>query len=243
MASPTRPPLTRRAPAPIGGCRTQAQYPIVSGRSVNMTLHINGLDFTTNRVKSQWRTSERGSVTEELDHNARHDLLTNSMVDAAARLAGSPSRLWRWPRRRRPADPASKRRAWPSRPQAGRSSSRSSSQRRPRSARGPDVPRDLVDDRGMLFDFGTPQPVTMWMRNTYIPLDMLFFAPTARSSGSSSDAQPLSDKVIASREPVRAVLELRGGITPSSASPQAIASSIPSRPTLAAPHRDRSREP
>jgi uncharacterized membrane protein (UPF0127 family) len=71
----------------------------------------------------------------------------------------------------------------------------------------------LADDRGMLFDFEHPQPVAMWMRNTYIPLDMLFIRSDGRIGRIVHDAQPLSDKVLDSGEPVRAVLELRGGIT------------------------------
>ena len=70
---------------------------------------------------------------------------------------------------------------------------------------------DLAPDRGMLFDFGHEQPVTMWMRNTLIPLDMLFIRDDGRISRVAANAEPLSDRVISSVEPVRAVLELRGG--------------------------------
>ena len=71
----------------------------------------------------------------------------------------------------------------------------------------------LEEDRGMLFDFGQPQQATMWMRNTYVPLDMLFIDEHGRITQIAADAQPLSDAVIASRERVRAVLELRGGVS------------------------------
>jgi uncharacterized membrane protein (UPF0127 family) len=71
----------------------------------------------------------------------------------------------------------------------------------------------LDDDRGMLFDFGRPQPVAMWMRNTYIPLDMLFIRANGQIGRIVPHAQPLSDRTLESGEPVRAVLELRGGVT------------------------------
>lgn len=71
----------------------------------------------------------------------------------------------------------------------------------------------LEEDRGMLFDFGRPQRATMWMRNTYVPLDMLFIDADGRITQIAANTQPLSDTVVASREPVRAVLELRGGVS------------------------------
>lgn len=72
---------------------------------------------------------------------------------------------------------------------------------------------NLAEDRGMLFDFGRPQRASMWMRNTYVPLDMLFIDGEGRITQIVADTQPFSDSVIASREPVRAVLELRAGVT------------------------------
>jgi uncharacterized membrane protein (UPF0127 family) len=80
-------------------------------------------------------------------------------------------------------------------------------------ARGLMFRESLADDHGMLFDFGRPQPVTMWMRNTLIPLDILFIRSDGRISRIARDAQPLSDRTVESGGPVRAVLELRGGIT------------------------------
>jgi uncharacterized membrane protein (UPF0127 family) len=71
----------------------------------------------------------------------------------------------------------------------------------------------LEEDRGMLFDFGRPQLAAMWMRNTYVPLDMLFIDAAGRITQIAANTQPLSDAVVASREPVRAVLELRAGVS------------------------------
>jgi uncharacterized protein len=71
----------------------------------------------------------------------------------------------------------------------------------------------LEEDRGMLFDFGRPQRASMWMRNTYVPLDMLFIDEEGQITQIAANTEPLSDAVIASREPVRAVLELRGGVS------------------------------
>jgi uncharacterized protein len=82
-------------------------------------------------------------------------------------------------------------------------------------ARGLMFRKSLADDRGMLFDFGPPHRVAMWMHNTYIPLDMLFIRGDGRISQIAANTVPLSDKDIVSNDPVRAVLELRGGITTS----------------------------
>jgi len=80
-------------------------------------------------------------------------------------------------------------------------------------ARGLMFREGLSDDHGMLFDFGHPQEVAMWMRNTFISLDILFISSDGRIVRIARDAQPLSDRVMESGEPVRAVLELRGGLT------------------------------
>lgn len=71
----------------------------------------------------------------------------------------------------------------------------------------------LEEDHGMLFDFGKPQRASMWMRNTYVPLDMLFIDAEGHITQIAANTQPLSDAVVASREPVRAVLELRAGVS------------------------------
>ena len=66
-------------------------------------------------------------------------------------------------------------------------------------------------DQGMLFDFKETRLVTMWMKNTYIPLDMVFMDEAGRVTHVAANAQPLSLDIISSREPARYVLELNGG--------------------------------
>ena len=69
----------------------------------------------------------------------------------------------------------------------------------------------MAPDHGMLFDFEEDQPVAMWMRNTRIPLDMVFIDRAGRVAGVAPDAVPYSEAVIPSPGPVRAVLELNAG--------------------------------
>ena len=69
----------------------------------------------------------------------------------------------------------------------------------------------LADNAGMLFDFETPQPVAMWMKDTYVPLDMLFIDNDGRITRVVEDTLPMSLTVIRSGGPARAVLELVAG--------------------------------
>lgn len=71
--------------------------------------------------------------------------------------------------------------------------------------------RELAADRGMLFDFKTQQPVTFWMRNTLIPLDMIFIDGDGRIRRIHAQARPLDETPVPSVFPVRAVLEIAGG--------------------------------
>ncbi|MFA5899962.1 MAG: DUF192 domain-containing protein [Hyphomicrobium sp.] len=70
---------------------------------------------------------------------------------------------------------------------------------------------ELADDRGMLFPYEDSREMSMWMHNTYIPLDMLFIRSDGVIHRIESRAEPMSDRVINSEGPVAAVLELAGG--------------------------------
>ena len=69
----------------------------------------------------------------------------------------------------------------------------------------------LADSAGMLFFYETPQEITMWMRNTYIPLDMVFIRADGVVHRIEARTEPLSEKIVASRGDVTACLELAGG--------------------------------
>lgn len=71
--------------------------------------------------------------------------------------------------------------------------------------------RDLPADEGMLFVNRQPRPSGMWMKNTYIALDMLFVDERGRIVRIFERTVPHSLEVLESGQPVKAVLELRGG--------------------------------
>ncbi|WP_414474173.1 DUF192 domain-containing protein [Microvirga sp. M2] len=71
--------------------------------------------------------------------------------------------------------------------------------------------RSMAADHGMLFDFGRVEPVSMWMQNTYLPLDMLFIRQDGTIARVAANTEPLSTRTISSGEPVLAVLELNAG--------------------------------
>ncbi len=71
--------------------------------------------------------------------------------------------------------------------------------------------RSMAPDRGMLFDFARVEPVSMWMQNTYISLDMFFIRPDGTIARIAENTEPLSTRNISSGEPVLGVLELVAG--------------------------------
>jgi uncharacterized membrane protein (UPF0127 family) len=73
--------------------------------------------------------------------------------------------------------------------------------------------RSLAPEAGMIFDFKTPSMATMWMKNTLIPLDMLFVDAQGRIVNIHERAVPQSLDTISAAAPVRGVVELNGGTT------------------------------
>jgi uncharacterized membrane protein (UPF0127 family) len=71
--------------------------------------------------------------------------------------------------------------------------------------------QSLPPDRGMIFPYAPPQPVSFWMKDTLIPLDIVFISPGGRISSVAENTVPLSLEPVVSMEPAEAVLEIAGG--------------------------------
>jgi len=69
----------------------------------------------------------------------------------------------------------------------------------------------LPEDRGMLFDFKREDNVAMWMKNTYLPLDMVFISRAGIVVNVAQNTEPLSERIIPSGAPTYAVLEVNAG--------------------------------
>ena len=69
----------------------------------------------------------------------------------------------------------------------------------------------LADNAGMLFLYPQPQPVEFWMKNTPLSLDIVFVRDDGTIARIAADTTPMSEDLIPSGEPVRAVLEVKAG--------------------------------
>jgi uncharacterized protein len=71
--------------------------------------------------------------------------------------------------------------------------------------------KSVPPDRGMIFPYDPPVQVSFWMKNTLVPLDMVFIGPDGKIGRIAANTTPMSLDPVASIDPVSAVLELAGG--------------------------------
>lgn len=71
--------------------------------------------------------------------------------------------------------------------------------------------KSMANDAAMLFQWQVQQPISMWMKNTYLSLDMVFIRNDGRVANVARATTPFSLKVVSSSEPVGAVLEVIAG--------------------------------
>jgi uncharacterized protein len=71
--------------------------------------------------------------------------------------------------------------------------------------------KELADGKGMLFDFSPEQQVSMWMKNTFVSLDMIFIRADGRILRIAENTEPQSTAIIASQGLVKGVLEVVAG--------------------------------
>ena len=83
----------------------------------------------------------------------------------------------------------------------------------PRRARGLMFVRELAENQGMLFLYPNEQPISMWMKNTYLPLDMLFVDSHGRIVKVVENTTPQSLDTIESGALVRGVVEINAGVS------------------------------
>jgi uncharacterized membrane protein (UPF0127 family) len=72
--------------------------------------------------------------------------------------------------------------------------------------------QSMPADHGMIFDFDVDSPVYFWMKNTPLPLDMVFITSDGTIARIEQNAEPYSERNIPSGAPVRYVLEINGGV-------------------------------
>ena len=84
---------------------------------------------------------------------------------------------------------------------------------RAQQSRGLMYVRYMPESTGMLFVYRQPRVLSLWMKNTYIPLDMLFIRTDGSIANIENNTEPLSLESIRAREPLNFVLELNAGVT------------------------------
>jgi uncharacterized membrane protein (UPF0127 family) len=70
----------------------------------------------------------------------------------------------------------------------------------------------MTDGHGMLFEFAQPSEQTFWMKNTYIPLDIIYVAADGKIVSIARDAKPYDETPLPSYGAARGVLEINGGL-------------------------------
>ncbi len=70
---------------------------------------------------------------------------------------------------------------------------------------------ELADGHGMLFPYDSPHQITMWMKNTYISLDMVFIGADGTVVRVARNTEPMSESIVSSERPALGVLELKSG--------------------------------
>jgi uncharacterized membrane protein (UPF0127 family) len=73
--------------------------------------------------------------------------------------------------------------------------------------------RDLPEMTGMLFAYSEARTLSMWMKNTYISLDILFIRADGTVSSIARNTEPHSLATISAKEQLNFVLELNAGLT------------------------------
>jgi uncharacterized membrane protein (UPF0127 family) len=71
----------------------------------------------------------------------------------------------------------------------------------------------MAPDHGMLFDYDPPQKIAFWMKNTYIPLDIIFVDAAGRIINIAQNTTPFSLERLQSAAEARGVLEINGGLS------------------------------
>ncbi|WP_395696552.1 DUF192 domain-containing protein [Methylocella sp.] len=71
--------------------------------------------------------------------------------------------------------------------------------------------RSIPADHGMLFDFDGERVIDMWMKNTFIPLDMIFIGRAGKVVAVLENTEPMSERILSSRVPALRVLEVNAG--------------------------------